>query len=277
MNPYQLSRHLRPRILPALLLAALAATGTAQADDGVAFGIGADYSHGDYGTDIDTGILSVPVTARARSGNWSFAASVPWLRVEGDPNVLPTTGPVQNLNPIGRGRDGLFGDSPSTGPERGSASGIGDLTLAAAYSIPTGSELGVDLGAKAKIATADEDKGLGTGANDYGVSVDVYRDFGGTMLFGGVGHTWMGDSTYIAVDSVQSGNLGISRQAGDGRLGVMYDHRTASADGLDDRRDAIGFYSLPTASGGRFQVYASHGLSDGSPEWGVGVSISTGF
>ena len=274
---HKLSRHLRPRVLPALLLATLASAGAAQAADGVAFGIGADYTRGDYGTDVETEILSVPVTARIRSGNWNFAASLPWLRVSGDPNVLPTTGPVDNLNPIGRGRDGLFGGSPSAEPERGSASGVGDLTLAAAYSIPTGSEVGVDLGANAKIATADEDKGLGTGANDYGVSVDLYRDFDGTMLFGGVGHTWLGDSTYIDVDSVQSGNLGVSQQAGDGRLGVMYEHRTATADGLDDRRDAVGFYSLRTASGGRFQVYASHGLSDGSPDWGAGVSVSAGF
>ena len=57
----------------------------------------------------------------------------------------------------------------------------------------------------------------------------------------------------------------------------MYDHRTATASGLEDRREAIGFYSVPTASGGRFQLYASHGLSDGSPDWGAGVAISAGF
>lgn len=260
-----------------LLLATVATTGLAQAADGATLGVGVDYSRGDYGSDIETEILSVPVTARIRTGNWNLSASVPWVRVSGDPNVLPAVGLVPNLNPLGRGRDGLLGDAPGAEHERGTASGVGDVTLAAAYSVPTGSALGVDLGVKAKIATADEDKGLGTGANDAGVSVDLYRDFDGTVVFGGVAHTWLGSSTHIDVDSVQSGNLGISQQAGRGKLGVMYDQRTSIARGLEDRREAVGFYSLPTASGGRFQVYASHGLSDGSPDWGAGVAVSTGF
>ncbi|MEG3191970.1 transporter [Lysobacter sp. D1-1-M9] len=265
-----------------MMFAALAATGLAHAADGsTTVGIGVDYNSGDYGSEISTDILSVPLDLRHRRGNWSLRASVPWLQVSGDPNVLPAVGPVPNFNPVGRGRTGLVGGPPGGGeeasPESGSASGIGDVTLAAAYSLPTGNAVGVDLGANAKIATADEDKGLGTGANDYGVSLDLYRDFDGTVLFGGVGHTWLGSSTYIDVDSVQSGNLGVSQRAGRGRLGVMYDHRTASASGLDDRRDAIAFFSLPNASGGRMQLYASRGLSDGSPEWGAGIALSTGF
>lgn len=259
-----------------LFLAAIAAAGLAHATDAT-LGVGVDYSRGDYGSDIDTEILSIPVTARVQSGNWGFSASVPWLRVSGDPNVLPTVGVVPNLNPLGRGRDGLLGPAPGAEAERGTASGIGDVTLAAAYSVPTGSALGVDLGIKAKLATADEDEGLGTGANDYGVSVDLYRDFDGTVVFGGVAHTWLGSSTYIDVDSVQGGNVGVSRQAGRGKLGMMYEHRTATANGLDDRREAVGFYSLPTPSGGRFQLYASRGLSDGSPDWGAGIAISTGL
>ncbi|MEG3183427.1 transporter [Novilysobacter erysipheiresistens] len=256
----------------------MAAAGFAYATD-TTLGVGVDYSRGDYGSDIDTEILSVPVTARVQNGNWRLSASVPWLRVSGDPNVLPAVGAVPNLNPLGRGRDGLLDPTPDADAEaeRGSASGIGDVTVVAAYSVPTDSAIGIDLGVKAKLATADEDKGLGTGANDYGVSVDLYRDFDGTVVFGGVAHTWLGSSTFIDVDSIQGGNLGLSRQAGRGKLGMMYEHRTAAASGLGDRREAVGFYSLPTTSGGRLQVYASHGLSDGGPDWGAGIAVSAGF
>lgn len=261
-----------------LFLATMTVAGLAHAADGATLGVGVDYSRGDYGSDINTEIVSVPVTAQVRRGNWSLSASVPWLRVSGDPDVLPTVGVVPNLNPLGRGRSGLIGGSPDDPPaERGTASGIGDVTLSAAYSVPTGRTLRVDLGVNAKIATADEDKSLGTGGDDYGVSIDLYRDFNGTVVFGGVGHTRLGRSTFIDVDSVHSGNLGVSQQAGRGRVGVMYDHRTAVASGLDDRRDAVAFYSLPNASGGRIQLHASRGLSDGSPDWGAGISVSTGF
>lgn len=266
--------------IAAIAIAAIAMVGSAQAADGGSLGIGVDYSSGKYGTDITTEILSVPVTARFDSGNWSLRASLPWVRVSGDPNVLPTVGLIDNLNPIGRGRTGII-RAPTAGDpaqaEQSTTSGVGDLTLAATYSVPTGTQLGLDLGVNAKIATADENKSLGTGANDYGVTIDLYRDFDGTMLFGGVGHTWLGSSTYIVVGSVNSGNIGISQAAGRGRVGMMYEHRTATTSGLDDRRDLVAFYNVPTTGNGRFQVYASGGQSDGSPDWGAGISISTGF
>lgn len=263
-----------------LFCATLLLAGAAHAEDGFSLGIGADYSSGDYGSDITTEILSVPVTARFNTGDWSFRASLPWLRVDGDPNVLPGVGLVDNLNPVGRGRGGLVTPPPSEEEQAsGSASGIGDLTLAATYSVPTGGPFGVDLTANAKIATADEDKGLGTGANDFGAAVDLYRDFDGTMLFGGVGYTMLGESTYVDVDGVMSANVGVSQKVGaaGARLGVAYDHRQSAASGFDDRQEMTGFYSVPTGNNGRFQVYALKGLSDGSPDWGAGVSFSAGF
>lgn len=258
-----------PRLL---FIALLPLAPAAAAADGFSLGIGTDYTRGDYGSGTTTEIVSIPVTARIDSGNWSLHASLPWLHVEGDPDVLPSVGPVDNLNPLGRGRGGLLGGEPPTGAtERGSASGIGDLILAATYSLPTGNALGVDLSANAKIATADEDRSLGTGANDYGVAIDLYRDFGGTLLFGGAGYTRLGDSRYIEVDGVLGGNLGISRQAGKARIGVMYDYREAAADGYDDRRDVTGFLSTQAGANGRFQFHLSQGLTDGGPDWGAGT------
>ncbi|HSX64993.1 MAG TPA: transporter, partial [Pseudoxanthomonas sp.] len=138
------------------------------------------------------------------------------------------------------------------------------------------SALGLDLGVNAKIATADEDKALGTGANDYGVNIDMYRDFDGTLLFGGIGHTWLGSSDYIDVDSISTGNVGVSQRLGRARVGTLYEHRSASFSTLEPRRDLIGFVNLPSAGKGRLQLYVSHGLSDSSPDWGVGIALSSG-
>lgn len=266
------------RIRTGLFAAALLAAGPlcAADDDGVhddnrdgsSVGIGVDYSRGDYGGTLDTSIVSVPLSARLRRGRWQFGASLPWLRVSGDRNVVPTIGLLPGLG---------LADAPEAATERSNSSGVGDLSLSAAYSVDTGGKLGIDLGAKAKIATADADRGLGTGANDYGVSVDLYRDVAGTLLFGGVGHTWFGESPRIEATTQQRVSVGLSRRAGDGQLGLMYEQRSALVDLVDGRRDATAFYSLPTAGGGRFKVYASHGLSDGSPDWGAGVAVSAGF
>ncbi len=261
----------RSTLFCALLLLASAA----HAEDGFNLGLGADYSSGDYGSDTTTTIFSVPVTAKYTTGAWSFKASLPWLRVDGDPNVVPGLGSLTNLNPLGRGR-GIGGGTPIP-IESGTESGIGDLRVAATYSVDTGGPLGIDLTANAKIATADEDKGLGTGANDYGVAVDLYRDFDGTLLFGGVGYAALGDSAFIDVGSVLNANAGASWRVGGGSLGAMYDWRAAASDAADDRSELTGFYSFPTGERTKIQVYAVKGLSDGSPDWGAGLSLSAGF
>lgn len=258
----------------AFLLALCLATGAVHAEDGFNLGIGADYSSGDYGTDTTTTIFSVPVTAKYTSGNWTWKASLPWMRVDGDPNVVPGLGSIVNTNPKGRGRGGII---DPVQPTSGTASGIGDLRLSGTYAVDTGGPLGVDLTANLKVATADEDKGLGTGANDYGVAVDLYRDFNGTLLFGGAGYTRLGDSDYIDVGSVINANFGAAWKAGTASVGAMYDFRQAATEGSDDRSEVTGFVAFPTGDSSKMQFYAVKGLTDGSPDWGVGLNLSTGF
>jgi len=261
-----------------ILFAALLLAGTAHAEDGFSVGIGADYSSGDYGSDTTTEIFSVPVSAKYTTGDWVFKASLPWMRIDGDANVVPGLGSVPNTNPRGRGRGrGNGGGTDPTAPTTGTTSGIGDLRLAATYAIPTEGAWGVDLTGNVKIATADEDKGLGTGASDYGVAVDVYRDINGTTVFGGLGYTWLGESDFIDVDAVINGNLGASWKLGVGSIGLMYDYRQPASEQSDDRSEITGFYSFPTGETSKMQVYATKGLTDGSPDWGGGVSFTAGF
>lgn len=251
---------------------------SASAADGMRLGIGAETSKGRYGTQSETRIDSVPITLSASRGSWTFKGSLPWVRVEGDANVVPGVGGVSNLNPLGRGRTGLpIIDPPQdTPPQRGRAAGVGDLRLATTYLV-AGSKAGVGMTANAKIATADEDKGLGTGANDYGATLDAYRNVGSTTLFGGVGYTRYGDSQYIDVESAANANAGLSVAAGRGRVGMQVDWREALTRTTEARRDATGFYARPVGASSEVQVFASKGMSDGSPDWSAGVGVSVGF
>lgn len=264
----------------AVLVSLVLAAGAAEAADGLALGLGVDYSSGDYGSETTTKILSVPLGAKYTTGDWIFRASLPWMRVEGDANVVPGLGPVNNLNPSGRGRgngNGNGGGDPIA-PTTGTTSGIGDLRLAATYALPLQGAWGVDLTGNVKLATADEDKGLGTGANDYGAAVDVYRSLGElTTVFGGVGYTMLGDSDYIEVDSVFNGNVGFTRKFGNNSAGLVYDYRQPTSEDADDRSEITGFFSFPTSETGKLQLYALTGLTNGSPDWGAGVSFTTGF
>jgi len=262
----------------AILFAALLVAGAAHAEDGFSAGIGVDYSSGDYGSTTTTKILSVPVSAKYNTGDWTFKASLPWMRVEGDANVVPGLGAVPNSNPRGRGRGNGGGGTDPIAPTSGTTTGIGDLRLSATYAIPMEGQWGVDLTGNVKIATADEDKGLGTGANDYGVAVDTYYDLNGTTLFGGLGYTWLGESDFIDVDAVINGNLGVSWKAGEkSSIGLMYDYRQPASELSDDRSEITGFYSFPTSDTSKMQVYATKGLTDGSPDWGGGLNFTAGF
>ena len=266
----------------ALFCAALLGMGIAHAQDGPTFGIGTDYSSGDYGSDITTKIWSVPLTAKYTTGNWIWRASLPWLRVDGDVGVIPGLGNVGNSNPQGRGRGKGRNTAPTDPvpapePETGSASGVGDLRLAATHAFDTGGPLGIDLTGNVKFATADEDKGLGTGENDYGLAVDLYRDFDGTLMFGGIGYTMLGDSEFILLDDVFNANVGATWHVGPGSLGAMYDWRQAASDDSDDRSEVTGFFTTPTGDASRLQLYGTAGLSDGSPQWAAGLNFSTDF
>ena len=108
----------------AAFVALLLAAGIAHAE-GPSLGIGVDYSSGDYGSDTTTKILSVPLSAKYETGDWTFKASLPWLRVQGDANVVPGLGSVINLNPNGRGRGGGGGGGGTTAPTSGTTSGVG--------------------------------------------------------------------------------------------------------------------------------------------------------
>lgn len=251
----------------ALAFATIACVTPALAADGATIGIGATGSQGDYGTAQDTTIVTVPLELRVRKGHWTLGATLPWLRVSGDASVVPSAGPLPLLDPI-------TGEPP---PAERTTSGAGDLVLTAKYAVATGNPLGLAIGARAKVATADESRGLGTGANDYGVTVDVHRDIGGTLLFAGGEHTWLGESPRITADTDQRARIGFSHPTGNGRLGMMVEHRTALVQTQDDRREATAFYTVPTDSGGQVQLHATRGLSDSSPDWGAGISISAGF
>ncbi|GAB6196577.1 transporter [Lysobacter xanthus] len=267
-----------------LLLAAFACAAPLAhaADHRFNVGTGVEASSGKYGTSSTTRIVSVPLSAGYTRGKWSLKASVPWLRVDGDANVVPGLGSVPNSNPLGRGRTGIpILDGPQApgtpaAAQRGRASGVGDLRLASTYTIG-GDNAGVGLTANAKIATANQDKGLGTGANDYGAALDAYRNVGSTTLFGGVGYTRLGQSRYIDVESAANANAGVSVAAGRGRVGVQYDWREAVARTSEARRDATGFYSRPVGGASEVQVYASKGVGDGSPDWTAGVGFNVGF
>ncbi|KRE85839.1 hypothetical protein ASG75_09800 [Rhodanobacter sp. Soil772] len=268
-------------IVGGLLLIGAPVAHAATTDDGrFSLSAGADYSSGKYGTDTTTDIWSVPVAAAYQTDRWTFKLTVPYINISGAGNVIPGVGKVNNGNPKGRGRGNGGGTTLAPGSTSGSASGLGDITASAGYELFGSADrtFGLDLTGKVKFATADENKGLGTGKNDYGLALDTYKVSGAWTAFGGVGWMKYGSSQYIQLKNGFNANIGADYKlsAGDS-IGAYYYYRERIADTGASQSELTGYWNHKFNDSLRVQAYALAGFADGSPDYGVGASLKYTF
>src|SRR6267143_1408308 len=235
------------------------AQGALAADAGeFSLGVGFNYSSGEYGTSTTTEILSIPVIARYDRGPWIFKLTVPYLRISGGTSVVPGVGRVTSTNP--RRRGGGAGEATATG--------LGDIVASATYTAfyNSATTFGVDVTGRVKLGTADRDQGLGTGENDYGMQVDAYKTYGRVTYFGGIG--------YIQLNSVLNATAGASYKLDErNSAGLSVDTRERASPSGSPQRELTAFWTQKIDRTWRAQAYVLKGFSDGSPDWGVGVSV----
>lgn len=234
-------------------LSILAAGAPAQAEDYLQISIGADYSSGDYGTTPDTDIVAVPVGVKLKKGDFFIRASLPWLHVDG-PAIPGDGGAIPGVTSTSR-------------------SGMGDLSLAAGYSLPIGETTFFDLTGKAKLPTASETKGLGTGTTDFTAEGELTQLFGATSVSLRGGRRFNGSSTAFPLNDVWQAGAGVYHTAGDLTLGLDYDWREGALPTAPDRSEITGSLGYKLNDAFRLQGYAYTGLSDGSPNLGGGLQL----
>lgn len=236
----------------------------ALAQDGLTLGTGIHYSEGDYGTGTDTTIFTVPLTARYGTGPWSLRLWVPYIEIDGATSVVPGVGSVRR-GPVTRSR---------------TESGLGDVVASATYAAyyDAGAQLGIDVTGKVKLGTADADRGLGTGEDDFAALVEVFKTFDRVTAFVGVGHHWLGSSAAIPLDNVLSWSLGGTYRIDDrDSAGLIYDGRERVAPGAGELSELTAFWSRRLSREWKAQVYVLKGFANGSPDWGAGLSAAYAF
>lgn len=252
--------------MPALCVLALSITtqsGVAADTDAWSVGVGFDYSSGTYGESQSTDILYIPVIGKYEIESWVFKLTVPYISVRGPGNVIPGVGEVNR--------------TPSTVTTQ---TGLGDIVAAATYTLYAGdaSSPGWDLTGKIKFGTADADKGLGTGENDYSAQVDVYQAFGRTTAFGTLGYSILGSSATIQLKNVFYAAVGASYKFSDelsSGLSLYFRQAASSTSGQQSDLTAFATYNLDPVW--RLQGYALLGFASGSPDWAIGAVVSRSF
>ncbi|MBB5517792.1 transporter [Amphiplicatus metriothermophilus] len=229
---------------------------------------GFEYTTGDYGADVDTDILYVPVTAIFETARFQLKATVPYLRIEGPGAVIG--GPEGGGVIIGPG-----------GPGVTTQSGLGDVIVSATYNLypRSGGALPyVELTAKAKLPTADEDRGLGTGKTDVTVQADIFRSFGPLTPFAMVGYRFRGDPEGFDLENSFLASGGAVLKMSDRfSVGGVFDYREAATVFSEDSREISPFIAFKPAENVTVNAYGVFGLSDGSPDTGGGLQIRKAF
>lgn len=230
--------------------------------------LGAYYSKGDYGQTLDTSIYYFPLSYERSFDNWNLQASVPYLEISGAGNVLVNVGGV--------GRDALeVLDNPLASSN---SRGIGDTVLSATYQMPAFSSAApfFDLGFEMKIPTANEDKGLGTGAYDYGVQLDAYQQFGQTTLFATLGYKFRGKSDlFSSMNDSGFVSLGFARPINERfSAGVIYDFREAASSASGETHEVLPYVSWAIANQWTLMSYVVKGFTQDSADIAVGVQLN---
>ena len=222
---------------------------------------GIDFTSGTYGGDVDIEDTYVPLTATVDYGSVAFRLTVPYLSVTAPEGTI--------FDP---GGEPLPGSGALT-TESGLGDIIGSVTF---YDVISSRRLGLamDLTGKVKFATADEDKGLGTGESDYSVQADFYKFVNDFTLLSSVGYKFRGDPTGLDLNNVFVASLGGTYKfTPDVNGGLFFDYRESSISGSDSIQELSAFVSRRVSEDWRLQIYGLTGFTDSSPDWGGGIRI----
>jgi len=251
------------------LLACSAAPVLAQAS-GLRVTTGIDYTSGDYGTGRSGWTLTVPVMVKYETGPVTLRVTVPYVRTKGcnrDVGFCSAQGDVTQ-------------------------SGLGDTVVSGFYNLldPRAAAIGVDVGLKLKLVTADRSKDLiTTGNNDYSLQADAYKTYERVTLFGTIGWTLKGDirardsvnadrfETFDPKDPWYASAGGTYRLTDATRVGLAYDWRERLFSGSKPISEATVFVSHKLTRNWRLQGYGLTGFSRTSPDWGLGANVGYGF
>ncbi len=251
-----------------VLAATLSAALPALADDSggkFTVGLGADHSSGKYGGTQSTEIDYYSVFGRYEVGRWTAKLTLPWLRITGPGTVVGGDRPIV----IDSGGNAA----------RTSTSGIGDVVGAVTYAAYESRSLLIDVTGKVKIPTASKSEGLGSGKADYTLQTDAYVTLRpGFTVFTGIGYRVFGDPAGTNYENVFQGNVGFSwKVVPKFSTGASFDYRQAVLPGQQPMRELTPFVVWKFTDRTKLQLYAVHGYSKSSVDWGGGAVLMQRF
>lgn len=228
--------------------------------------IGYHFSTGDYTGTQATQIQYVPLVLTADVERWRLQATIPYLYVSGPPGIVDgPNGPIETTD--------------------GTSDGLGDLLLRGAYLVPVEDLFPADAPLPAwlpyveaiglmKVPTASRSDGLGTGELDFGIESDLTWTLGRFSPFVGLGYRFLGSppGTHL-YDTITASVGALYRVAEWLSAGALLDYRQPPAADTGQRLELVPYASWAITPPWTLESYVSVGLSNGSPDVGVGTQL----
>ena len=260
-------RGVRPLILLGMAVVSSGSPSAVLAQDAggsstsLAASIGADYSSGTYGAEEKTNVVLVPLIVRARTGDFSVSTSVTYIRIDGPADVV--------IGPDGEQLPGVpAGD--------GVREGLSDLSLGVGYTF--GGDGSNDpqfaLSGRVKLPTSKASDQLSTGKFDYSVRGEASVQLGVFTPFASIGYRFLGDPDGVDLQNGASASIGASATIGRKVLIASLDYAAASSKNSEDSRSLFAGVSIPLDPRFSLTGYSVAGLSESSPDYGVGLLVT---
>lgn len=253
-----------------LVIICLSLPGTAFATSTWQVGNEASYYQGDYGTGHTIDIFYDATFLRYHRNRLKLKLSVPYESVSGLPEGGTVTGGGSVAQQSGR---------QATTTQ--SASGLGDIWLSGRYEVVplTRRHLGFDAYSKVKLATASHSNGLGTGRNDYevGMGVNGYMAPRG-YPFADLGYRFVGSPSNLSLQNIITYDAGYSYEANQRNVvTAMFTGHQAEQSGQSAPADLVFAWNYRVSAAGGFQLFVDKGLTNGSPDYGIGAGAHLSF
>lgn len=223
---------------------------------------GFDYSTGKYGGTTSTNILYIPVTGKIEYDDLFFKLTVPYIRVTSMGAAV-----IKGMGPF----------KVSTSNKAITQSGLGDISASAGYIFYENDSVMLDVAANIKFGTADVNKNLGTGENDYSAQLDGFYTLNKTTLFATAGYKILGAPAGVTLNNIVYGTVGVSQKTGEkSSAGIMLDTAQSSSELSPGTRELTIFASSKISKTLKIQANFMKGFSDSSPEFGFSLML-TGY
>ncbi len=246
--------------------------------------VGGTYSDGKYGTENSSTSIYIPVTATYKNNMFEMDVTVPYIELDSEGSFTWTPGGPVPISPT-KSTDYLTTDSLSdpltstdTNTSKTKTSGLGDINVKVAYTFVPTKGLYLKTSAIMKVATADKDKGLGTGENDYSAQLDIYKVLGSAYIYLSGGYTLMGDSNTTDYNNVAYGSTALGYNFTPAlSSGINYSYREAIFDTLDDTQSASVYMSYKASKSFKIATSYTYGLSDSAADNAYTLTLSKTF